>query len=75
MRALKAILRSERGQGGIEYLLLIAALIGLGAMIAYYWWTSAKSAASSASGATGAAASSASQKGSQMASEYTSSIS
>ncbi|WP_457614260.1 hypothetical protein [Methanopyrus sp.] len=39
----------DSGQGGIEYLLLIAALIGLGAMIAYYYWVSSKSTATSAS--------------------------
>ncbi|WP_456435505.1 class III signal peptide-containing protein [Methanopyrus sp.] len=37
------------GQGGIEYLILIAALVGLGIMIAYYYWTSSKSTASGAS--------------------------
>ena len=36
------------GQGGIEYLILIAALAGLGIMIAYYYWTSSKSTATAA---------------------------
>ncbi|WP_456435504.1 hypothetical protein [Methanopyrus sp.] len=50
MHPLKGLLKSERGQGGIEYLLLVAALIGLGILIASYWWASAKSAGSAASG-------------------------
>ncbi|WP_456482678.1 hypothetical protein [Methanopyrus sp.] len=75
MRALKELLRSERGQGGIEYLLLIAALIGLGILIAYYWWSSAKSAGQSASGGASTAGSTAKQTGITQASSYASKIS
>ncbi|WP_456467297.1 class III signal peptide-containing protein [Methanopyrus sp.] len=63
MEALKRILREERGQGGIEYLLLLAALIGLAAVVAYYFVRSYSSAGQSASGAATKAAGSASQKG------------
>ncbi|WP_456483121.1 hypothetical protein [Methanopyrus kandleri] len=75
MRALKELVKSERGQGGIEYLLLIAALIGLGILIAYYWWTSAQAAGKSASGGASTAGSTAKSKGTEMASTYASKIS
>jgi len=75
MRALKELVKSERGQGGIEYLLLIAALIGLGILIAYYWWTSAKSAGTSASGGASTAGSQAKSTGEQMAKSYAGAIS
>ncbi len=75
MRILKETMRSERGQGGIEYLLLIAALIGLGILIAYYWWTSAKGAGQSASGGAASAGSTAKSKGTAMASSYAQGIS
>jgi uncharacterized protein (UPF0333 family) len=63
METLKKILREERGQGGIEYLLLLAALIGLAAVVAIYFLSSYSTAGKSAAGAAGTAAQTASQKG------------
>ncbi len=60
---IKELLREERGQGGIEYLLLLAALIGLAAVVAYYFLSSYSTAGQSASGATAQAAQKASQQG------------
>ncbi|WP_456454163.1 hypothetical protein [Methanopyrus sp.] len=74
MHPLKGLLKSERGQGGIEYLLLIAALIGLGILIAYYWWTSAKSAGAAAGGGAATAGSQASSTGVKTAQSYASKI-
>ncbi len=60
---LKRIIKEERGQGGIEYLLMLAALVGIAAVVAYFVLYGYSSAGSSASGAMSAAATSASQKG------------
>jgi len=60
---LKRIIREERGQGGIEYLLMLAALIGIAAVVAYFVLQGYSSAGQSASGAMSTAASSASAKG------------
>ncbi len=71
METLKKILREERGQGGIEYLLLLAALIGLAAVVAYYFLQSYSQAGQSASGAATTAAQTASQKGTGAWNQYT----
>ncbi len=67
---IKELLKEERGQGGIEYLLLLAALIGLAAVVAYYFLSSYSTAGSSAYGAAGQAAEQASTKGTQAWQKY-----
>ncbi len=67
---IKELLKEERGQGGIEYLLLLAALIGLAAVVAYYFLTSYSGAGQSASGAASQAATKASQAGTQAWNQY-----
>ncbi|WP_457619486.1 class III signal peptide-containing protein [Methanopyrus sp.] len=66
-----------RGQGGIEYLILIAALIGLGILVAYYWWSFAKTAGESAAppGATKSASETAIKTSSSAVQTYSSRIS
>jgi len=79
-KAIKTIRRVStagvKGQGGIEYLLLIAALIGLGILVAYYWWTFAKAAGESAAppGATKSAGEAATKASSSAAKSYASGI-
>jgi uncharacterized protein (UPF0333 family) len=63
MRRVKELLKAERGQGGIEYLLMLAALIGIAAVVAYFVLQGYSSAGQSASGAMSTAASSASAAG------------
>ncbi len=67
---MKRIIREERGQGGIEYLLMLAALIGIAAVVAYYVLQGYSSAGQSASGAMTTAAQSASQSGTAAWSKY-----
>ena len=48
-RAVRGVFTVDvKGQGGIEYLILIAALIGLGILVAYYWWSFARTAGEAA---------------------------
>ncbi len=75
-RRVSAATGGARGQGGVEYLILIAALIGLGILVAYYWWSFAKSAGEAAAppGATKSAGEVATKTASSTTQSYASRI-
>ncbi|WP_088335844.1 MULTISPECIES: hypothetical protein [unclassified Methanopyrus] len=74
IKVIRRVSTGTSGQGGVEYLILIAALIGLGTLVAYYWWSFAKRAGGAASppGATKSATEAASKESSTVVQSYTS---
>lgn len=76
IKTIRRVSAGAEGQGGVEYLILIAALIGLGILVAYYWWSFASAAGESAAppGATKSAAEAATKASSSAAQSYANSI-